>query len=80
MSNRRGVTLVELLFTLLLFGLVFLVVFNAFMSGRSSLEVTDRKVEATGRTHALFEQLRHDLETCEFAWAPPSDEKPADSG
>lgn len=73
--RRQAFTLVEMLLSLTLVGLLFVMTWHVFLSGRRSLESTKRKVEATMASHVLFEYMRHDLECAEWcfgAGAPDS--------
>lgn len=69
--RRRGVTLIELLFAMLLFAVLFLMVWSVFRQGRSQVASTRKKLDATRTTHMAFEALRHELDGSPWAWAPP---------
>lgn len=66
--RRQAFTLVEMLLSLTLVGLLFVMTWHVFLSGRRSLESTKRKVEATMASHVLFEYMRHDLECAEWCF------------
>lgn len=74
-GRRAGLTLVEMLFTTLIFLFLFLMVWYFFRAGRSVLDSTERKLDATQITHVRFEHLRHDLERAQWAWAAPADQE-----
>ncbi len=55
--NRRGFTLVEVLMTLLLLGLLTLMLFTSFHTVSSSWEVGRKVIDATGHSDYLLDQL-----------------------
>lgn len=73
MSHRRraGVTLIELLFAMAIFAVLFVMVWGVFRQGRRQVTSTHRKLDATRDTHLAFELLRHELEGTPWAWAAP---------
>ncbi len=69
--RRKGFTLVELLFASAIVALFMILVYTFFIEGHRTMESTRRKVDAIGLSHFCFEEMRHDLETAAWAWAPP---------
>lgn len=70
-SRRRGITLIELLFAMAIFAVLFLMVWGVFRQGQRQVTSTRKKLDATQMTHLAFEGLRHELEGSPWAWAPP---------
>jgi prepilin-type N-terminal cleavage/methylation domain-containing protein len=69
--RRRGITLIELLFAMAIFAVLFLMVWAVFRSGQRQVASTRKKLDATQVTHMAYEALRHELEGSPWAWAPP---------
>ena len=69
--GRRGFTMVELLFASAIVAVFMIMVYSFFIEGQRTMESTRRKVDAIGLTHFCFEEIRHDLETAQWAFAPP---------
>lgn len=78
--RRRALTLVELLCSaVLLLGFLGML-WSFFRSSRRNIESTERKVDASFRTHVRLERLRHDLETAPHVWVAPGDREDALGG
>lgn len=71
--RRGGLTLVELVVTLAIAGVLFAMVWGFFGAGRTTLESSAHKLDAIRLSHLRFEALRHTLESAGagFALAPP---------